>query len=178
MDIEIRTGRSEDLQVIMEMISRCVKGMQEGGSDQWDDQYPNPDVIGEDLEREALFVAIGDGRIFGMIVLDQNQEDHFETVDWKQVEGPHLIMHRLAVDPLAQGQGIARKLVAFAEKYAFQGGYKSIRLDTYSKNTAALKLYHGLGYELVGEVYYPGRVAGFPVFEKDLTSSLSAANHR
>lgn len=172
MNIKIRTGRSEDLMVIMDMVSRCTKVMQDGGSDQWNDQYPNMDVIGEDLKRGALFVAEGEGRILGMVVLDQNQEEHFETVDWKQVEGPHLIMHRLAVDPLAQGQGIARKLVTFAEEFALREGFRSIRLDTYSKNVAALKLYHGLGYDLRGEVNYPGRVASFPVFEKDFTRSV------
>jgi len=76
------------------------------------------------------------------------------------------MMHRLAVDPQAQGQGVARKLIEFAENYAVREGYTSIRLDTYNKNTAALKLYRGLGYDERGEVNYPGKAASFPVFEK------------
>ncbi|MNN72431.1 putative acetyltransferase [compost metagenome] len=77
-------------------------------------------------------------------------------------------MHRLAVHPEVQGKGIARKLIAFAEEYARQSGYSSIRLDTYSKNTRALALYPSLGYERRGEVFFPHRAVSFPVFEKVL----------
>ncbi len=168
MNINIRTGRIEDLQEIMALIARCVSVMQAGGSDQWDDQYPNREVIGEDLQRGTLFAAEGEGRILGIVVLDESQAEQYQTINWRQVEGPHLMMHRLAVDPEAHGQGIARKLVAFSEEYGTREGYRSLRLDTYAKNTAALKLYQGLGYDLRGEVNFPGRVASFPVFEKVL----------
>lgn len=168
MNIEIRTGRREDLNDIMEMITRCVKVMQDGGSDQWDEDYPNRDVIGEDLSRGTLFAAESEGHVVGVVVLDENQDEHYKSIEWKQEDGAHLMMHRLAVDPKVQGQGIARKLVTFSEDYAKRGGYSSIRLDTYSKNTSALKLYRGLSYDLRGEVKFPGRTATFPVFEKVL----------
>ena len=71
------------------------------------------------------------------------------------------MMHRLAVDPEAQGQGVARKLIAFSEEYAVREGYTSLRLDTYAKNTVALKLYQGLGYDLRGEVNFPGERQAF-----------------
>jgi len=166
MSIKIRTGRRDELQEIMALIARCVKVMQAGGSDQWDEQYPNRDVIGEDLQRGTLFVAEGNERILGIVVLDEHQDEQYGRIDWKQTEGPNLMMHRLAVDPQAQGQGVARKLIEFAENYAVREGYTSIRLDTYNKNTAALKLYRGLGYDERGEVNYPGKAASFPVFEK------------
>lgn len=168
MNMNIRTGRMEDLEEIMALIARCVTVMQAGGSDQWDDQYPNREVIGEDLQRGTLFAAEGEGRILGIVVLDESQAEQYQTISWKQDEGPHLMMHRLAVDPEAQGQGVARNLIAFSEEYAMREGYTSLRLDTYAKNTAALKLYQGLGYDLRGEVNFPDRAASFPVFEKVL----------
>lgn len=168
MNLNIRTGRTEDLQEIMALISRCVTVMQAGGSDQWDDQYPNREVIGEDLQHGTLFAAESEGHIMGIVVLDESQDEQYRTISWKQEEGPHLMMHRLAVDPEAQGQGVARKLIAFSEEYAMREGYTSLRLDTYAKNKAALKLYQGLGYDLRGEVNFPDRAASFPVFEKVL----------
>lgn len=168
MNLNIRTGRTEDLQEIMALISRCVTVMQAGGSDQWDDQYPNREVIGEDLQHGTLFAAESEGHIMGIVVLDESQDEQYRTISWKQDEGPHLMMHRLAVDPEAQGQGVARKLIAFSEEYAMREGYTSLRLDTYAKNKAALKLYQGLGYDLRGEVNFPDRAASFPVFEKVL----------
>ncbi|WP_083659749.1 GNAT family N-acetyltransferase [Paenibacillus lautus] len=73
-----------------------------------------------------------------------------------------------AIPPKIRGCLLGRKLVAFSEEYAAREGYTSLRLDTYAKNTAALKLYQGLGYDLRGEVNFPGRTASFPVFEKVL----------
>ncbi|WP_068774993.1 GNAT family N-acetyltransferase [Paenibacillus sp. FJAT-26967] len=169
MTVEIRVGHREDFNDIMELLARCIKVMQDGGSDQWDNNYPNRDVIGEDLLKETLYIAEREGQILGMVVLDEHPDEQYQNIFWKQAEGPHLIMHRLAVDPKAQGQGIARRLVEFAEDHARRGGFRSIRLDTYSKNTAALKLYQGLNYDRRGEVIYPGRVASFQVFEKVLT---------
>jgi ribosomal protein S18 acetylase RimI-like enzyme len=142
--------------------------MQAGGSDQWDDSYPNREVITGDIEQGTLFVCTDNGTIGGILVLDENQAEQYGAIKWSQEQGSHLIMHRLAVHPEIQGKGIARKLIAFAEEHARQGGYASIRLDTYAKNGRALKLYPSLGYVQRGEIQFPGRTAAFPVFEKIL----------
>lgn len=164
----IRKARTEDMEQIMELIARCVQVMQAGGSDQWDDSYPNREVIGQDIEHGTLYAYIDNGAVAGILVLDEHQNELYQSIKWSQEQGKALIMHRLAVHPEAQGKGIARKLIAYAEQYAREAGYSSIRLDTYTKNTPALALYPGLGYERRGEIFFPGRTASFPVFEKVL----------
>ncbi|MRN56053.1 GNAT family N-acetyltransferase [Paenibacillus sp. LC-T2] len=152
----------------MDLIARCVQVMQDGGSDQWDALYPSKEIISLDIERGTLFVCEDNNAVAGIIVLDENQAEEYKSIQWVQNEGPHLIMHRLAVDPQVQGKGIARRLIIFAENYAEHNGYKSIRLDTYNKNARALGLYSRLGYDRRGEVNFPDRAASFPVFEKVL----------
>ena len=155
----------------MELIARCIKVMRDSGSDQWDESYPNREVIAQDLERGTLYVCEEDGAVAGIIVLDENQAEEYGTIHWKQNQGPNLIMHRLAVHPEVQGKGLARRLIAFAEDYAAHSGYASIRLDSYTKNASALKLYNRLGYDRRGEVNFPGKMASFPVFEKVLAAA-------
>ncbi|OKP92931.1 GCN5 family acetyltransferase [Paenibacillus sp. P32E] len=169
---EIRIARKDEIGEIMELISKCVQVMQDGGSDQWNDTYPNREVIGKDIADGTLYVCVDQAAIAGIIVLDNNQAEQYEAIDWLEVKGPNLIMHRLAVHPEVQGKGIARKLIAFAEEYARSSGYTSIRLDTYAMNNKTLVLYPSLGYERRGEVDFPGRTANFPVFEKVLTSGV------
>lgn len=171
---EIRIARKDEIGEIMELIAKCVQVMQDGGSDQWDDTYPNREVIGKDIADGTLYVCVDQAAIAGIIVLDNNQAGQYEAIDWLERKGPNLIMHRLAVHPEVQGKGIARRLIAFAEEYARSGGYTSIRLDTYAKNNRALALYPSLGYERRGEVDFPGRTANFPVFEKVLTSGAES----
>lgn len=165
---EIRRAQIEEAGEIMNLISKCVQVMQAGGSDQWDEKYPNREVITEDIHNGTLFVCIDNEAVAGIIVLDENQAEQYRTIEWSQEQGTQLIMHRLAVHPEIQGKGIARKLIAFAEELAISSGYSSIRLDTYAKNAKALKLYPSLGYTQRGEIHFPGRTAMFPVFEKVL----------
>ncbi|MEK4881917.1 MULTISPECIES: GNAT family N-acetyltransferase [Paenibacillus] len=168
MGTEIRRARKDEIDEIMELIAKCVQVMQAGGSDQWDEHYPNREIISLDIERGNLWVCEENNAVAGILVLDEHQSEQYEKIDWKETQGPHLIMHRLAVHPEVQGKGIARRLSTYAEEYARQNGYSSIRLDTYAKNTRALALYPKLGYDRRGEVTFPGRTANFPVFEKVL----------
>ncbi|AIQ65291.1 GCN5 family acetyltransferase [Paenibacillus stellifer] len=173
MENVIRQGRMDDLERIMALIAECVRVMQEGGSDQWNESYPNREVIAKDIEQGTLYVFEDDGTPAGIIVLDENEAEEYQSIDWVQKEGRHLVMHRLAVHPEIQGKGIARRLLAFAEDQAAREGYSSIRMDTYAKNDRALSLYLRLGYEVRGEVRFPGRIANFPVMEKLLKSAES-----
>ncbi|MBY9078677.1 GNAT family N-acetyltransferase [Paenibacillus sp. HN-1] len=166
MENVIRQGRMDDLEQIMALIAECVRVMREGGSDQWNESYPNREVIAEDIEQGTIYVLEDDGAPAGIIVLDENEAEEYKSIDWVHKEGRYLVMHRLAVHPRIQGKGIARRLLAFAEDQAVREGYSSIRMDTYAKNDRALGLYLRLGYETRGEVRFPGRVANFPVMEK------------
>ncbi|NGM83688.1 GNAT family N-acetyltransferase [Paenibacillus sp. 7124] len=168
MESDIRQGRVAELEQIMVLIAECVRVMREGGSDQWDETYPNAEVITGDLERGTLYVCEDNGAVAGIMVLDEIQAEPYRAVDWVQKEGPNLVMHRLAVHPQVQGKGIARRLISFAENFAADQGYKSIRMDTYAKNDRALELYRRLGYDIRGQFRLPGKTSHFPVLEKIL----------
>ncbi len=76
-----------------------------------------------------------------------------------------LVVHRLCVDPAFQGQGIAEQIMIYGEKIARERGYASIRLDAYSSNPRAVRLYERLGYQKVGSVTFPRRTLPFYCFE-------------
>jgi ribosomal protein S18 acetylase RimI-like enzyme len=105
-------------------------------------------------------------QIVGIVTLDEFQHELYRTIAWGREDGRHLIIHRLAVLPQEQGKGIARKLMDFAEGYAMEHRYASIRFDAYNKNERALRLYKGLGYAKKGEVQFEHRTTPFTIFEK------------
>jgi len=43
----------------------------------------------------------------------------------------------------------------FAENHARKNGFTSIRLDTFSQNTANQKFYETRGYQKLGDIYFP-----------------------
>ena len=55
--MRIRKGKKSDLQNIMKMYNSCVKGMIKNGIDQWDESYPNAEIISEDLNMMTYYVA-------------------------------------------------------------------------------------------------------------------------
>src|SRR5216683_1705261 len=76
------------------------------------------------------------------------------------------VAHRLMVNPKQQGKRIGRDLMRFAENWARAKGYSAIRLDAFSANPRALRLYGGLGYRDSGGASF--RKGPFRCFEKEL----------
>ena len=58
----------------------------------------------------------------------------------------HLLIENVAVDPVREGQGIGRALLAHAERVAADGGLGELRLYTNAAMTENLELYPRLGY--------------------------------
>ena len=58
--------------------------------------------------------------------------------------------------------------VNFIEDVAVKSNYSCIRLDAYSKNEKANKLYESFGYKKAGQVYFPRRDFPFHCYEKGI----------
>jgi ribosomal-protein-alanine acetyltransferase len=65
-------------------------------------------------------------------------------------------LYSIAVNPQFRGQGLAQKLLNEALKRAAADGFKYLTLEVSDKNTPAVKLYLGQGFEVFGErrAYY------------------------
>src|SRR5229473_2917959 len=62
----------------------------------------------------------------------------------------HLLLDNIAVRPDRQGQGLGRRLIAFAESEAQRLGYAELRLYTHEKMTENIALYTRLGFAATG----------------------------
>ncbi|MFW5437211.1 GNAT family N-acetyltransferase [Paenibacillus apiarius] len=162
----IHRAVQSELDDVLALVRECVEQMHSQGVDQWDEDYPNARILMEDIRLGRMFTYRDGEEIVGMMTLDENQEEQFEAISWRDEGGRALIAHRLAVKPSHQGQGIAKMMLAFADSYAQEQGYSSLRFDSYSKNTKAVELYKRLGYEVRGEIMYPVLESPFFVFEK------------
>ena len=66
------------------------------------------------------------------------------------IDGDKIKMRQVAVSPDFQGHGIGSKLVAFAEEFAQQQGYRTLVAHA---RTTALTFYQRLGYTATGEEF-------------------------
>ena len=155
-----------DFKKALEIFDDVKKNMQNNGIDQWDELYPNSNIINDDIQRKVAFGYFQENQLVGYIVIDENFNEEYNDVDWKFQDTKPLIVHRLAVKSQFQGKGIAKKLMQFAETKGRQDGYNTMRLDTFSLNPKALNFYKTLNYRLAGEVIF--RKGLFYCFEKKL----------
>lgn len=150
----IRLGKPEDVDAVTALTRACGKHLRENGIDQWDENYPDRDSLLRDAETETLFVYSEAETIIAVVVLNQTQDEEYDQIEWLTDDSSkNLVVHRLAVDPNHQGKGIARKLMDFAENYAKEQKYDSIRLDTFSQNPRNQRFYLNRGYKELGSVF-------------------------
>ena len=162
----IRKANKSDLGNIMLMYNSCVAGMIANGIDQWDESYPNTEVIMEDLIAQTYFVAIENDIIIAGINIDQNQDDTYLALDWKDKKNQFLVVHRLAVKVEFWNDGIGKSLMLFTENLVTEKGLNSIRLDTYSGNPKAMEFYRRLGYRELGSINLKPDKNEYYCFEK------------
>ncbi len=140
--------------------------MREAGSDQWDEIYPTAANAQADINASSVYVAVTDGILAGTVCLNEEQAPEYAGLAWQDTEGQVLVVHRLCVDPALQNCGVAARLMDFAEDYARNNHYTSVRLDTYLGNPKAISLYERRGYQRTGQIRFPRRRMLFDCFEK------------
>jgi ribosomal protein S18 acetylase RimI-like enzyme len=68
----------------------------------------------------------------------------------------HLLLDNVAVAPGRQGQGLGRRLIAFAEAEARRLGHAELRLYTHAAMTENIALYRRLGFSETGRADQAG----------------------
>ena len=151
----IRKATASDLATIKELTEACAKGMQEKGIFQWNEHYPSLERLQEDINKKELYVLEENNVLEGIVVLTPDMDEEYIPVEWFTPNGNNLYVHRLATHPKKWGSGNGRKLMDFAEAFAKEQKYISVRLDTFSKNERNQKFYEARGYKRLGNIYFP-----------------------
>lgn len=151
----IRKGTLQDITAIMAMTKACAKAMIANGIYQWNDHYPNKEAFIKDVNRQELYVLEIEGSIVGTVVISTLMDEEYIPIKLLTKSDNNLYIHRLAIHPDYQGNGFAQKLMEFAENYAIDNNYTSIRLDTFSQNKRNQKFYELRGYKRLGDIFFP-----------------------
>ena len=165
-EITVRKANMKDIDTVLEIFKRAIAGMVAKGIFQWDSLYPDEEILNEDIEKSQMFLGEIDGKIASVFVLNQECDEEYKYGNWNLKHSSYAVIHRLCVNPFFQNIGIGAKTMNIIEKMVKQDHIETIRLDAFSLNPYALKLYQKLGYINVGEVTW--RKGLFYLFEKKL----------
>ena len=164
--MNIRKGNTSDIKNIMNVYRSCIKGMIKIGINQWDESYPNKEVISSDIKASTYYIAENDGEVIAGLNLDNIQDSKYLDINWEDISNSFLVVHRLAVKEEFWNQKIGKELMIFVESLVLKKNLKSIRLDTYSGNPNAIIFYKRLGYKEMGTIKLKPNKNKYCCFEK------------
>jgi GNAT superfamily N-acetyltransferase len=152
-----RKATLSDSELIWTILQKAIKRRKEEGSNQWQDGYPNPEIIQKDIQKNAGYVLIFKDQIVGYCALLINDEPEYEKIIGQWItNSDFVVFHRVAISEDFLGKGMAKILLQFIEEYTKKSGITSIKADTNFDNLAMLHLFEKSGYQYCGEVYFRG----------------------
>jgi len=96
----IRETGEDDLGQVMTIIRMAQQSFRDQGVDQWQDGYPNEEVILEDIRKGQSYVAEEKGIILGTAVISFEKEKTYDGIENGQWLTPgdtkYMVIHRIA----------------------------------------------------------------------------------
>jgi len=159
-----RFAQKQDFEAIMAVVHHAQARIAQLGIDQWQDGYPEPELIERDIENKIGCVFEEDGKIAAYLVLLDTPEPVYDELDgeWLANGTPYATLHRMAIDDAWCGRGLSTQIIAHAEEYARERNCASLRADTHRGNVRMRRLLEKCGFTYCGEVKYEV-TAGDPI---------------
>ena len=153
--MEFRKTKKSDIKDVMKIIKQAQKYFKEQEIDQWQNNYPNEDIINIDIENDESYVLLKDNEIIATTVISFNREKNYETiVDGKWLtDGEYEAIHRIAVTDKLKGYGISNKMIAYAESLCRNRKIKSIKVDTHRDNLSMQALLKKNNFKYCGIIF-------------------------
>ena len=99
MEYLFRQATANDINEISEIIAGAIERRKQDGSNQWQDGYPNPDVIKNDIDSNIGFVlTTKEGVVAGYCAIIINDEPAYANIIGKWLtQGDFVVYHRVAI---------------------------------------------------------------------------------
>lgn len=153
--MNFKKAENRDFDKIMCIIKDAQVHLRESGIDQWQNNYPNEEIVQEDIANGNNYILVQGDIIIGTVVLTFGEEERYS----KLYEGQWLcgqkyaVVRRVAVAREFMGQGYGSKLLKEAEKLCGKRGFKCLRADTHEDNKVMQKLFENHGFQYCGIIY-------------------------
>lgn len=153
--MDFRIAEMEDIKGIMKIVKKAQNYLKEQGIDQWQNNYPNEDVIQNDIANNEFYVLIEDNNIVGIAALSFKGENTYEKIyEGKWItDNDYGVIHRMAVDMDKNRRGFGSNIIREIEKVCISRDIRSIKIDTHRKNKSMRSLLEKNGFNYCGIIY-------------------------
>jgi len=163
----LRKAVLSEVPVIWDILQDAIAQRKQDGSRQWQDGYPNPEVVRDDIQKGNGYVLVDEETIIAYAAIIFDIEPAYTAIEGTWLtDGDYVVIHRVATSKEVKGKGVATTLFKMIEDLSMQNNVYSIKVDTNFDNIAMLKIMDRLEYTYCGEVFFGG--AARKAFEKVL----------
>ena len=161
-----RLALESDIDAICTLITSAIAEMERNNIYQWDSIYPAKEDFSNDIINKTLYVGTIDDDIAVVYAINKDADEQYANGLWAYPDSDYCIIHRFCVNPKFQNRGVARETLRHIESTLRENATESIRLDVFTENPYALRLYRSNGYTEVGTTHW--RKGTFLLMEKHL----------
>ena len=142
MNYHFRKAELSEIAPIWEILQHAIQRRKEDGSTQWQDGYPNPEVVQKDIEKEEGFVLLEGETIIGYTAVLINNEPAYQNIEGHWLSnGDFVVVHRVAIAEKYLGKGLAKMILKYVENFEASNNIYSIKADTNFDNTQLRKVF-------------------------------------
>lgn len=156
----LRHSGEEDIPAIMALISEAQRYFSQKGIEQWQNGYPNPEVIRTDIRKGNSYVVCQEAMqpdsaesIVATAMISFDGEPTYAHIDGAWLTDlPYAVIHRVAVRPELKGQNIAGWIIKEAERICLERDCPCIRIDTHRENLSMQRVATKNGFHYCGVI--------------------------
>ena len=144
--MKIKLATLDNLDIIMDMIDKGRKHIQEYNIEQWINGYPSNELITEDINSSRGYILLDNEEIVGYFV-KLNYDKGYDKIDGSWINNePYVAIHRTVTKYFNKGLG--SKMFDEIKKE-----HKHIRVDTHAGNISMNKCLLKNGFKYCGTRY-------------------------
>jgi GNAT superfamily N-acetyltransferase len=167
MNHSFRKAKITEIPQIWNILKDAIQRRKKEGSNQWQDGYPNPEVLEKDIIKKNGFVLTDGNTVIGYCAILINDEPEYQNIEGKWLTNcDFIVFHRVAIAEEYLGKGYAKIIFNYIEEFAVQNNIYSVKADTNFDNYAMISIFKKMNYVYCGEVYFRGSPR--KAFEKTL----------
>jgi GNAT superfamily N-acetyltransferase len=157
MNYQFRKANPLEAPEIWDILQDAILRRKADGSNQWQDGYPNPEIIKLDIEKGIGYVLLDNNIVIGYCAVLMNDEPEYGNIQGKWItDTGFVVVHRIAIAQSHLGKNLSKKIIEYIEDFAINHQIYSIKVDTNHDNFAMMKIFEKAGFIFCGIVHFRG----------------------
>ena len=153
--MEFRKAVFTDIKNIMSIIKDGQDYLKEQGVNQWQNNYPNREVIKNDIDNEYSYIIEEGSNLLATVAISFDGEITYNQIhdgQWLS-SGDYGVIHRMAIHREKRGSQVSSFMMKSIELLCIEKNIMSIKVDTHRKNTPMQQYLKKNDFKYCGLIY-------------------------